>query len=218
VEQPSPQRFRLSTDQRMKLIERNFTLSLKDHLEVANRPVYEIYLKAKNKVVGDRILSIDKEKGVILQSILKESPTRSFVLLGTRSVNFKVPEKLDEFKLPSGSTVKQVKKWGPVNLSSFRNAEQKLGFAPRVPATVPFGFDITHKHVVGQEMKPILAYRLTDGMNTVTVFQWNPKKFDGESPFENVKTTPDTFGIRYYAEGDAPKAVLDEVRRTFVLR
>jgi hypothetical protein len=216
VVQKSPQVFKLPLDKRMKLVERNFSLSLKDDgAKVAGRTVYVVYLKAKNAGVGDRQLCVDKEKGNILRSILIEERS-NFVLLETLVANFSVPYKKGEFDLPKSAQVS--KKWGPVDLAKFKDANKKLGFAPRVPGTLPKGFEITHKQIVGQEKKPIMAFRLSDGMNTITVFQWNPKLFGGESPFQNVPTKSDVYGIRYYAEGDAPKAVQSDIVDTFRIR
>ena len=211
----SPQKFRLPTDRRVKMVERNFVLSVRGTDEsVAGRSVYVVDLKSKNGGVGNRALYVDREKGNILRSTLSDGK-ENMNLLETVTVNYDVKLKKEEFRKPAGV---EKKLWGPVDLAKFSNSSKKLGFAPRFPVSVPRGFEVTHKQVLGSDAMPYFVARLSDGMNSIAVYQWSPKIWKGESPFQGVKTSTDAYGIRYFADGDASKSITQEILRSFVLR
>ena len=217
LEQPSPQKFRTSTKTRMELIQRNYRLSLVAGREIAERKTYLIELKPKEPSVGTRRVLIDQDKGTILASYLRDPATRTeFTLSTTLVVNYNVKFAPGEFDLPKD--IIPTKEVMPIELSQFKDAAKKLGFAPRIPPTLPYGFQIVSRQVVGSQEKPFLAIRVSDGMNNVNVYQWNIKKFDGKSPMSNVRTKQDPYRITYYVDGDAPIGILNAIRDAFIAR
>lgn len=217
LEQPSPQKFRTPTDKRMQLIQRNYKLSLTSGRQIAGRNTYMVEMRPIEPSVGMRRVFIDRERSTILASYLRDPATKTdFTLTTTLHVNYNPDNRASEFQLPPKKEVK--KETTPIELSKFKDAAKKLGFAPRIPPNLPYGFEIVSKQIVGSEEKPFLAVRCSDGMTNINVYQWNVKTFGGESPMRNVKTKQDPYRITYYVDGDAPIGILNAIRDTFIAR
>lgn len=108
-----------------------------------------------------------------------------------------------------------VHEWGPVEIKDYSSVSSQVGFTPRIPRVLPFGFVVQHTQLVGTAREPYVRLFLSDGLAGLFVYQVSSdKKPSNVRRFERRPIHTDRFGIEYYAEGD----VSYQIQRTMVER
>ncbi|MFW5697274.1 MAG: hypothetical protein ACOCX1_01795, partial [Fimbriimonadaceae bacterium] len=108
-----------------------------------------------------------------------------------------------------------VKEWSPLPISSERHVRTHAGFTPRVPERLPLGFRVQSRQMLNKELRASVAVRLSDGLASVTVHQWDPERFEKGEPFSETEAV-DRWGIHYLVEGDVPEPVEKKILEAFV--
>ncbi len=212
----SPLRFRQPIEDRLRLIDQNYDLRLLDPVRIAGRLAQVVELRAKGKEIPDRVLSIDAKEDFLLRyEVTSKSGTRR--LIDTISVSFRPrnPEAVLNLDVPSDT--KEERAWGPTVVTDDRSAASAIGFEPRGATNLPHGFVLTARHLVGFESNPALGLRLTDGMASVTVYQYLMSRYRRNLVFGPALAT-DSQGVAYSSLGDVPRSVLRDLAQSFVPR
>ncbi len=207
--QASPQLLRMSGDQRLDSIEKNYRLRLLDPVVVAGRRAVVVELRPKNAKMPVRRLAIDSREAFLLRSEVIDSSVAKWVdtikvtFLSNRPPPFSFHEPRDV--VVRNSFVKIIK--------DGKFAMALIGFEPRLPKKLPFGLRVVAQQVSGSEDNPVYSVVLSDGIATVTVSQWNTKKSHGDN-MEGPMAVDD-YQIGFTAYGDVPDDVLQEVAKAF---
>ncbi len=217
--QTSPTKFRPNSRDRIRLIMRNYTPRVISEKEkIADRPVYTLILTPKYEQVGSRYLYLDQEKGVPLKHVLITPDGEQRVLVNTLKVDYEPGSRPRSFDIGAPEDARVENVWGPERFTSAKSAARQVGFEPSLPSRLPFGFVIEDKQIVGQEEKPFVGIRISDGMWSMTVYQWSNKLFGGKAPANLVAQEFDPVGVSYALESEAPTSLGRDILKFFRLR
>lgn len=215
VIQPSPLQDRLDARARMRLIEANYLLQSEGDVQIAGRRALVVRAVPKEKVLPERRYSIDRGNYLLLRIETQGSSGKMDVLLDTLAASF--PRDLDGslFQIPRSGYKVRVTDY-PKPIKNLGAASQVLGFRPRIPSELPFGFQITQKHLVGSPESQFLALRLSDGFASLTVYQWDSNKRYAELPYKRGDGTDDE-GVSFKVfGGDVPSSVRQRIAEAFL--
>lgn len=217
--QTSPTKFRPNSRDRFRLILRNYTPKVISEKEaIAERPVYTVLLTAKHKEAGSRFLYLDKEKKVPLKHTLIMPDGEHRVLVNTLKVDYEPSSRPQSFDIGAPEDARVERVWGPERFTSVKTAAKEVGFEPSLPSRLPYGFVIEDKQLVGQKEMPFVGIRISDGMWSMTVYQWSNKVFGGKSPPNLVAQEFDPIGVSYALESEAPTSLGRDILKFFRLR
>ncbi len=215
VVQPSPVIFGAPLNERMKLIQKNYSVTLSAPTTVAGRPVSVVTMTAKAPQIPNRRLSIDAKENALLRYELLEGNTVSLVLVETLAVDYPSTPRRKPFEFSAAKAVNIVRTWGPKPITDIKFAAAAVGFEPRLTKSLPYGFTVQAQQMVGEAKDPFVSIRLSDGMSMATVYQWDPKRYEQGAPAGMKAQFKDRFGIAFQAIGDAPSMALTELARVF---
>lgn len=220
--QASPQRFQPKPAERAKLIASNYQLVMDAGPEVAGRETYRIRLTPRAAAprggprLATRTMLFDKETFLNLRAESREPSQQTRVLTDTLDLRVGLSRPRPSFSLPSGVRTETV--WGPVDLAARGAPVAALGFEPRIPKALPYGFQIESKHLLGSPTRPFLGVRITDGLYGATVYQWSPTVHPDRNPTRINAILKDAENVQFTIAGETPDSLARTLLAFFVLR
>lgn len=198
---------RIPANFRMDLIDRNYKLSVSRSKEIAGRKSVTVVALPKFPEMPRREYSLDAETDVVLRVVLFEQGAKERVLLDTIAVRYGSKPPDEFFEIPFSGGYKVDKCPTLRKIQSRSSAGKAVGFAPRTPKSLPFGFAVAEAHLCGEKDAPFIAVRISDGFAQGTVYQWDGKKRAEGFPFTHEFDVQDLAGVRYLIFGELPKDV-----------
>ena len=214
--QPSPRLNSASTEGRINIAKRNYTLEVSNHHhKVAGRKVYCLVAIPKHPEMPARRYCIDEQKPFLLRMEVVGKDGGK-VMLDTKQIEFPeaVPEK--EFVLQAAKLAKLVPLREPSRTALGKRAKRAVGFSPAIPSALPFGFVVQHPEVTGSGSKKILAVRITDGLVNATVYEWDNKRNPQQCLGGDCSHDRAAKGIGMRVVGEMPELVLVKLLDTFI--
>lgn len=208
---PSPSTFALGIDKTVSLLKKNYTVTLGQTTKRLEREVKTIVYKPNWSAMPPRKMVVDAKIPVI--HLYTAGKDDSIKLLEALSVTETQPSKDPlRFENPRETRIKIL--WGPKKVTDPKYAAGMIGVQPRLPGVLPYGFVNYINQLVGQESAPALASRLSDGLCSVTVYQWRYQQ-GRRASFAELR--PDYIDqandIAFVAMGEAPSPILKELSR-----
>ncbi len=204
--QPSPVRFQPAIAWRLPLIGANYSVEFGQRERVAGRTVRVIELTPRHEPMPTRRLFVDESRDVVLRYEVQTEGERPVRFVDTKSVVYSRAGEDDPLELPeSEDRLRRVVNPGPRGMGSGTSARKALGFTPRLPKTLPYGFRVHASHLVGTEGTTHLALRLSDGMVAVTIYQWANGRLKREEPGSREWRRQDRHGVWF-----APETVIGD--------
>lgn len=215
--QPSPFLLQPDFDLRWKLINENYTLKLGEWEKIANQRVREFILVPNEEDVPVRRMFIDQRHYVTLKYVVDEEGEES-VVFDTKYVDFGREAASAGFGLPTGASLaKKIQVKGPKQLFEPGDSREGAGFSFRLPEDLPYGFAVSGSYLFGGSKDPYVGVKLTDGMATLTVYQW--RKGRSKTPPDARLVAFDRYGVGYgigVVPGDfMPDQVLERIVAAF---
>lgn len=212
--QPSPIQHRQSTRQRMGLIDQNYVIKFDKSIELAGRKAYTIVAVPKNKELDTRRFVIDMESYLPLRQEAISASGKVRTMFDTLALTLQGRQDPGSFRVPKPPGVSVVQFPAPEPIVDLQRAEDAIGFEPRNPESLPYGFSIQEWHILGGESMKFICVRLSDGFSSVSIYQWDSKKPGKRPPFRR-SDAKDSEGVSYSIMGDVPSAVRDKLVDTF---
>jgi hypothetical protein len=198
VVQPSPAAHQPKVDWRMRQIKKNYRLSLGEPAEVAGRAVRPVVIRPRHEELPLRTMYVDTKTHMVLRYKIDRDPARTNLFFDTREVIYGRDAGSIDLKLPSGYEKFEVRRDpGPRPAGTPQAVKSETGFTPRLPKSLPFGFRIHGLHLIGSEKRTFLAVRLSDGMCSLTVFQWLGSRFTRDPGGRPLAALSDEHGVRF---------------------
>jgi outer membrane lipoprotein-sorting protein len=159
---------RLAFDDRRELIAGNYLLELETDHSVAGRDAYRIEITSKHNATPHRILWIDTQNHLVLQS--REECNDSAANAGFSWIEFNVEFSPDYFS--EGQFADAVVEEESLYKSARNELPEDLGFVPVIPDRLPGGF-ILVETMLGYRANGQYAAHLsyTDGLEGLSVFE-----------------------------------------------
>ncbi len=215
VIQPSPSEHRQNPRTRILLIEQNYRLSFERGTNIAGRKAFVVTAAPKAKELPLRRYAIDGEKFVLLRLERIDSEGKTRIELDTQAITYGKPPE-DLFEMPQVEGVRVERCWGPRRITDLSKARELIGFEPRPPDHLPYGFVMSDADLLGSTESAFIALRLSDGLAHVTVYQWDGKRGHREVPFRPPGDGQDGDGICYVVLGDIPRSVRKKILESFL--
>lgn len=214
VVQPSAYEALGSSDFRIKLAEKNYTFSGGERVEYNRRSTIEVIMQPKSRGLYTRRLLVDAEFPLLmLYEILDGKKTISTV---QDSLIIKADRGSNERFSFSTQGAEVVRTWGPKEMKDPKASSGILGFLPRQKKSLPYGFAVVSEQIVGSAEESAFASRISNGMATVTVYQWDTEGGTRRS-FEGLRpSSVDSDGVGYAVVGDEPEAICLRILKEFV--
>lgn len=214
--QASPMRGKMPVDERIELIGRNYRLSFEATSAIAGRSARCIVATPVRRELYTRRYYVDAEAQVVLRVQTVSSAGSARTVLDTESLTVKTSVS-DLDKLPPSEGYRVFKVPPPVVVTNPKTVADVVGFTPRVPSSLPYGFVVHEIHLLGdRDDGRFLAARLTDGLATATVYQWDSDVRKRFAPSRDQRQVRDSFGVRYSAVGDVPEEVRARLLERFL--
>ncbi|HLO97949.1 MAG TPA: hypothetical protein VK171_05080 [Fimbriimonas sp.] len=172
-------------DFRVPLIRKNYVLTSESGKKIAGCRTTLVTATPKYKDVSTIRYYFDVKSGFPLA---KESVDPSGSVTQEYEVlEAKFPSEIENsiFKIEPVAGYDHVRFNEPTDLKSQADAKRRLGFEPVFPSQLPYGFKTQRMTITSNSRWKALAFKLTDGIQKVTVFQWKP------TPGEQIKTGED---------------------------
>lgn len=220
--QASPVQMQPSVEWRMKLIDQNYKVRFGDGDNIGGRAVQAIEMVPVHAPVPARTFYFEPEHDTVLRYVVSQPDDDEFVVFETKSVTFGREAAERGFSLPASSEeARIVKEPTPKKLVKAADARDDVGFTPRVPKQLPYGFKATGSYLFGADRSAFVDIKLSDGMASLTVRQWKPTD-GGRRPMapRSAPQDQDRYGV-YFAvtEGTTdhlPDEVLESVLQAFL--
>lgn len=221
--QPSPFLLQPKLDWRLKLVDQNYKVKFGGTDEIAGQPVREIQLVPVRDSIPTRKMYVDVKHDVVLKYVVDTPQAGSIVLFDTKSVIFDRAAAALDFDMPTEASEARVhKRRGPTAIKSPSDSRDLAGFSARLVKTPPYGFRESGAYVFKDTRGAFVGVKLSDGMATLTVYQWRADKFKS-APTRDVRVEmTDAYGIKYgisFSQGDQiPDAMLQKIVEAYVNR
>ena len=154
-----------------ELLQQNYDLSLESDEPIAGRPVWTIKISPKEKIKPGRILWIDKNQYIILQS--KEFRPDGTLESESTFENIFFPDHLDidtaAFAIPPGASVSD-HGFAP-NFLSWDDVKKSNAKVPVLPKNLPSGFVFESVDFLNIKGKKVSHLRFTDGLSVISIFE-----------------------------------------------
>ena len=132
-----------------------------------------------------REYSLDAETEVLLRVVLIESNGKPKEMLDTIAVRYGTKPPEDFFRIPKDDDFEINNCPSLRRIHDVGMASKRVGFAPRTPSSLPFGFEVAEAHLCGDEKSAFVAVRISDGFAQGTIYQWDSKKRSKGFPFSH---------------------------------
>ncbi|HRI44531.1 MAG TPA: sigma-E factor regulatory protein RseB domain-containing protein [Fimbriimonadaceae bacterium] len=214
VIQPSPLKDRIDPKLRMKMIAANYELKSDGEDRIAGRKSLMIRAIPKERFLPERRYGIDLGNHMLLRIEVADSSHRLDVVLNTIAADF--PKRIDPglFTWPTNG-YKVTRTDFPKAIRSIGSAMDTLGFSPRMPARLPYGFQVTQRHLVGGPEGQFLALRLSDGLAMMTVYQWDAARRYRDLPFK-APGDGQVGNVCIKVVGDVPSSIRRRLAESFL--
>ena len=219
IVRPSPAKFSASTAWRIERVGENYQTEVSRGPTIAGRRTQILTLEPKASEMPVRRLTIDRSNSVVLRYEIVPESGKTSLYLDTLSAVYDPAEAAADFGIDREPDTDLVRLPGPREFTVPSSVKELVGFTPRVPGSLPVGFQAYARHVLGDDGREIVAIRLSDGMCAVTVYQWLGSRFKGRPPVRTRWSRRDAYGVTVAVEhtpGDlVPPAVLEKILERF---
>lgn len=161
-----------SPSERLRLVRRNYNVTLTRHVRMAQRNVVRIDAMSKYREVGGFDIYIDPDSYFVMR-------VDGVSMSGTRVKRFETmsvayPDELppDTFNL-SVRDAKVTRESDPVPSRTLEAAARKAGFHPLAPGALPFGFVIRELYWRADARYATISFDISDGLAAATVFEFD---------------------------------------------
>ena len=212
-----------SVDWRMKLIGQNYKIRFGESDEIGGLPVRALELLPVHTPVPARTFFFEPVHDTVLRYVVTPEDGDEYVVFETKTVTFGKEAAERGFELPSTAEDARIfKEPPPVKVEKVADAKTTVGFTPRHPVKIPFGFKITGTYIYGVGKRAYVDVKLSDGMASLTVHQWMPNKdFRRPNVGRSSPQSEDRYGVHVaVSEGTTdhlPEEVMEAVLQAFVL-
>ncbi|MCG9895262.1 MAG: hypothetical protein MH204_07295 [Fimbriimonadaceae bacterium] len=201
--QRSPLMGQPSPESRVRLVSVNYGLSLQPGRITAGRPTWDLKLTARRDEVPDRTWTLDRQTLTPLRITVRGGESGELTAL--QALSFRVLEgRVPDLKLEPGGRIQPVRLWGPEPWTGAARQRARLGFDPAMPPRLPYGFTVLARELGGAEAKPFFALRVSDGIQTATLYQWSSRVHGEANPVGQDPLYLDQRGVRFAVFGDLP--------------
>jgi hypothetical protein len=209
--QPAPPSAKEYLRERMELAGENYRFEIQRNGMIAGRQAWVVTASPKFSEMPARRYSIDIDKDVLLRLETVENGRRD-LRYDTQAIWY--PDKLDSdvFNFKPVGQFKIITVPGPQKIINASMAKAKVGFAPLIPKDLPFGFIVRDSQLTGKEEARFIAVRITDGLITATIYQWDPRRLGSFGRDLDVRSIR---GIRIGLVGDLPDVVHERLLDLF---
>jgi outer membrane lipoprotein-sorting protein len=212
IVQPSPRDDKFDPNLQLALAAQNYKLVVEKNVDVAGRLANVVVAIPKTPGLPTRRISVDAERNVLLRiEVLERSGARN-VLYDTKSIRFVTEASAASFRFAPPVNVRVTKMPAPVAVKTPAQAKQLAGFTPLLPKKFQYGFTVREGNVITPQNLPrYVAYRITDGLITATLYQWrSSEKTAPLGPdFEGMDRTLN--GVTMRLTGELPRAVRERI-------
>lgn len=214
VVQESPRASQPDPRWRLEIAQRNYSFRMEPGEQVAGRRTIAVVAVPRNEGLPVRRYTIDQERSYMLRLETIGDDDRPNVLLDTKDISF--PNDVDArlFDIRPIGDVRTIKLDAPTRFQSSRKAAPLVGFRPIVPEDMPFGFVVSDKLFTASDEAKFVAIRISDGLVTATVYQWDGRK--PAQPWPASGRDREVEGIRLRLIGDLPDGVMSKVLDSFI--
>jgi hypothetical protein len=213
--QPSPFAHRASPAQRMALVERNYRLRFEPTETIAGRRAIVLIAIPRADELPTRRYAFDSQTYLLLRFESIEAGSEPRVLLDTQTFDLVATQPAELFEAPKEPGIEVKRSWGPRRVDNADQAKAAIGFEPRLPRSIPYGFAVDDLQLLGHAQEAFLAVRITDGLAFLSVYQWDGARKYKEPPVRSRNAVRDADGIMIYVIGDVPEAVRERIARAF---
>lgn len=214
---PSPQLSREDPRERIELASQNYRFMLEKNGLIAGRESMVVTATPRYPELPVRRYSIDAEHDVLLRLETIDSGGKKNLHFDTQAISFFSGRQAPtSFSLKPVGNPRKIQVAGPQKIESLSWARARTGFAPVVPRDLPFGFVVREPQLTGKEEARFIAIRITDGLLTATVYQWDPKRVGEPLGANSEVMTRFVHGIRIGLMGDLPETVHSRLLDLFV--
>ena len=216
--QPSPYLLQPGFDLRWKLINQNYNVKEGRSDTIAGRKVRELVLKPVDEDIPMRRMFVDPKYNVMLRYVVDVEDEGSTVIFDTKYVEFGRAVAEADYGLPSAASEAKVRKFdGPKLVLEPLASKEAAGFSTRFPESLPFGFEVSGAYLFGSGPTAYVVVKLTDGMSTLTVYQWmkGRSKSPTDARFERTDRYGVSFGVAIVPGDMMPSSVLKEIVNAF---
>ena len=182
--------------------------------QVAGRRTIAVVAVPRNEGLPVRRYTIDQERSYMLRLETIGDDDRPNVLLDTKDISFPTDVDSRLFDIRPIGDVRTIKLDAPTRFQSSRKAAPLVGFRPIVPEDMPFGFVVSDKLFTASDEAKFVAIRISDGLVTATVYQWDGRK--PAQPWPASGRDREVEGIRLRLIGDLPDGVMSKVLDSFI--
>jgi hypothetical protein len=211
----SPRKDERKTKDRINLTQKNYDLIVEPTEPlIAGRRAYSFLAMAKHLEMPARRFCIDKKKDFLLRiEVIDDHGCR--LMLDTKNIDFPSDVAHDDFALVPHESPEVETYPAPVTVSLTKEIRHSLGFKPCMPEDLPFGFVVDQPQLVEGKNDKYLAIRLTDGLVSATVYEWNGRKHNA-GPEGISRTDKSANGLKLRFMGEVPDRVSTGLLDRFV--
>ena len=160
--------------ERLRLVRKNYTVTLIRNVEMANRKVVRIDAMSRYTDVGGARIFIDPTSFFVMGVDAVDQSAHVSKRFDTIAVSY--PEDMPDSTFDVTVDAKRIREIDPVPVKSVGDAARKAGFRPLGPRELPYGFALRKIYIrIGSEYSTI-SFNLSDGLAAATVFEYNLSK------------------------------------------
>ncbi|HRK21691.1 MAG TPA: hypothetical protein PLX06_07785 [Fimbriimonadaceae bacterium] len=214
---PSPQLSREDPKERIELASQNYRFMLEKNGIIAGRETFVVTATPRYPELPVRRYSIDSEKDVLLRTETIDSGGRKSLHFDTQAITYFTDRQAPtSFSLKPVGNPRKIQVTGPQKIESPSWARARAGFAPILPRDLPFGFIVREPQLTGEDQARFIAVRITDGLLTATVYQWDPRRVMDPLGKDPGVLTRFVNGIRIGLVGEIPETIHGRLLDLFV--
>lgn len=216
--QPSPYLLQPTFGLRWKLINQNYSIKEGYSDVIAGRKVRQIILEPIEDEIPVRRMFVDPKYNVMLKYVVSVVGGEDSVIFDTKYVEFGRAVAASDYGLPDDADSATQRTFdGPRQFEEPSGSRETAGFSARIPDGLPFGFEVSGSYLFGKGPTAYVAVKLTDGMSTLTVYQWRRDR--SRTPAEAKLTVTDRYGVSIgiaVVPGDAiPESIMKKIVGAF---
>lgn len=213
--QASPYAYRADLKSRLARIEQNYRLRFEETKPIAGRETVAVVAQPRSGELYTRRYTLDAETYVLMRYEDVEQGGRTRTMLDTVTIDLGREFPADMFRPPSGEGLKIERTWGPRRASDTARVRELVGFVPRTPKGLPYGFAIDDVHLLGSPDAAFVAVRISDGLAMLSVYQWDGNRAWKDRPVRSSRPVQDAYGVFFAVSGDAPEEVRKKIAEAF---
>jgi len=198
---------------RQAVADDNYRFTFEKVESIAGRKANTILATPKFPEMPIRRYSLDLDYPLLLKmEVAKDG--RFVTMMDTKAIAFTSVDE-DAIQINPPAEVRKAFHEAPQRFRSAAEALEIVGFKPSMPGPLPFGFVISEPQVIGDRGRKFIAIRVSDGLASATVYQWNGSERD-PIPCRDPRYLREANGLKMSLTGDLPEVVLTRLLETFV--